>query len=102
MFSNQKQKGSIMLPEQPPTPKVTTLDGGTNFEGVGQDDLVLTGAGPRKILSPAGSVLTSDRLPISEAPDGAHLRLDGGQTIKLGGEVLAVVQANPNPNPNQG
>lgn len=84
-----------MVPEQSPIPKITTLDGSTNFEGLSPEDSVLTGSGSRKVLLPAGLMLTNERLPISEAPDGAHLLLGGGQLIKLGGEVLAVAQSNP-------
>lgn len=91
-------------PEQPPVeqveqaqqPRLTTIDGGTDFSGLQPGDPVVshglrTG---RSIIIDAGIGLTAERTPVSEAPDGATERLDRNYVTKLGGRVLGVSVPN--------
>lgn len=73
---------------------INTVNGDPDLSSVEATDYVsFKPEGARGILLPAGQVLTSDRTPISEAPDGSIPRLDGAHVIKLGGEVIAVAES---------
>lgn len=84
-----------MSQKQNTHPTITTIDGAPDLSAIQANELVsVQPDGARAILLPAGQVLTADRTPIAEAPDGATPRLDGEHVIKLGGEVIAASNHN--------
>jgi hypothetical protein len=75
-------------------PKIKTIDGSTDLSNVGPDDYVSFQGqnSKRAILFPAGQVLDANRTPINEVEDGSFENLNGDTVVKLGGEIIAIVE----------
>lgn len=87
-------------PDKPTNPTsehtTTRLDGSTDFTDVdAAESLVHKGVrSGRDIVLPAGALLTADKKPIDNAPEGAIERLDGNWLTKLGDTAMGVSVAN--------